>query len=244
MSSRSSNEIKQAEADLKGTRAQLISNRKILSIYRFLYDQGAVSQLEAFKQADNVSRLEALTQRQHLEVLNAQRKFNQSRLQSNYVSASERKQLYARYQTASQELLQIDSRIFDQKQRLAFQTVKAPIAGYIHNLSVQPGELATPNKPSLTLITVDRLQAKINIKDSDIGFVRVGMPIEIRIDSYPFTEYGALQGRIKSIANYSLPPDQSFPFTRFPATVTLQATSLMSRKVNITIFVLVCPYLD
>ena len=227
---RSINEIRQAESDLTGTETQLSSNRDILSRYRLLYSQGAVSELDALKQSDIVSRLEATQRRQELEVFNAQRKFNQSKLQSNFVSASERKQLYNRYQTSAQELYQIDNRIADQTQRLSLQTVKAPIAGSVHNLSVNPGELATPNRPSMTIVSVDRLQVKINIKDSDIGFVRLGMPVEIRIDSYPFTEYGALKGRLTSIASYSLPPDQAFPFTRFTATVALMENSLKTKK--------------
>ena len=227
---RSINEIRQAESDLTGTETQLSSNRDILSRYRLLYSQGAVSELDALKQSDIVSRLEATQRRQELEVFNAQRKFNQSKLQSNFVAASERKQLYNRYQTSAQELYQIDNRIADQTQRLSLQTVKAPIAGSVHNLSVNPGELATPNRPSMTIISVDRLQVKINIKDSDIGFVRLGMPVEIRIDSYPFTEYGALKGRLTSIASYSLPPDQAFPFTRFTATVALMENSLKTKK--------------
>lgn len=227
---RSNNEIRQAEADLTGTGSQLSSNRDILSRYKLLFSQGAVSELDALKQTDIVSRLEATQRRQQLEVLNAQRKRNQSKLQYDFVSASERKQLYNRYQTSAQELYQINNRIADQTQRLSLQTVKAPIAGSVHNLSVNPGELATPNRPSLTIISVDRLQVKINIKDSDIGFVRLGMPVDIRIDSYPFTEYGALKGRLTSIASYSLPPDQAFPFTRFIATVAISENSLKTKK--------------
>ena len=108
--------------------------------------------------------------------------------------------------------------------------VRAPIDGFVHNLSVADGEMATPNRPSLSLISDGKMRVKISIKDSEIGFVKVGMPAEIRIDSYPFTEYGAIKGKLTNIGKYSIPPDQAFPFTRFPATVEIESNVLETKK--------------
>ena len=102
--------------------------------------------------------------------------------------------------------------------------------GTIHALAINKGELATPNSPSLVIIANGSLEASIDIKDSEIGFVKEGMRTEIRIDSYPFTEYGSLTGFISSISTFSLPPDQSFPYTRFTASVRLEQQSLLSKK--------------
>ena len=74
------------------------------------------------------------------------------------------------------------------------------------------------------------MRVKIFIKDSEIGFVKVGIPAEVRIDSYPFTEYGAIKGKLTSIGQYSLPPDQAYPFTRFPATVEMESNVLETKK--------------
>ena len=82
----------------------------------------------------------------------------------------------------------------------------------------------------MVIIANGSLEASIDIKDSEIGFVKEGMRTEIRIDSYPFTEYGSLTGFISSISTFSLPPDQSFPYTRFTASVRLEQQSLLSKK--------------
>jgi len=227
---RSAYEKKQAEADLRGTSTQLQSNRNILRRYQQLYSQGAISELDALRQADNVEKLRSQEDRQRLEVLSAERKTRQTTIQSSYITALDRKQTFNRYLTAAQEYLQVENRIADQKYRLSLQVVRAPIDGYVHNLSIGNGELATPNKPSLTLISDGKMKVKLFIKDSEIGFVKVGMPAEIRIDSYPFTEYGAIKGKLTSIGKYSIPPDQAFPFTRFPATVELASNVLETKK--------------
>jgi len=227
---RSNFETKQAEADLRGTTTQLKTNENILSRYQQLYSQGAIAEIEALRQADNVEKLRAQQDRQRLEILSAERKSKQTTIQGSYISALDRKQTFTRYLTAAQEFLQVENRIADQQYRLTLQVVRAPIDGYVHNLSIANGELASPNRPSLSLISDGKLRVKIFIKDSEIGFVKVGMPAEIRIDSYPFTEYGAIKGKLASIGQYSLPPDQAYPFTRFPATVEIRSNVLETKK--------------
>ena len=227
---RSNFETKQAEADFRGTTTQLKTNENILSRYQQLYSQGAIAEIEVLRQADNVEKLRAQQDRQRLEILSAERKSKQTTIQGSYISALDRKQTFTRYLTAAQEFLQVENRIADQQYRLTLQVVRAPIDGYVHNLSIANGELATPNRPSLSLISDGKLRVKIFIKDSEIGFVKVGMPAEVRIDSYPFTEYGAIKGKLTSIGQYSLPPDQAYPFTRFPATVEMESNVLETKK--------------
>ena len=227
---RSKNEKQQAIADLNGTTSQLETNKNILKRYQTLSSQGAIAELDAMKQEDNVKKLSAQQERQKLEVLNADRKIKQAIIQNSYITALDKKQTFTRYITASQEYLQVKNRIADQQYRSSLQLVRAPIDGYVHNLSIANGEIATPNKPSLSLISIANMRAKIFIKDSEIGFIKVGMPAEIRIDSFPFTEYGAIKGKITNIGRYSLPPDQATPFTRFPANVELDNNILQTKK--------------
>jgi HlyD family secretion protein len=227
---RSNNEKQQAIADLKGTTSQLETNKNILKRYQTLSSQGAIAEIDAMKQEDNVKKLSAQQERQKLEVLNADRKIKQANIQNSYITALDKKQTFTRYLTASQEYLQVKNRIADQQYRSSLQIVRAPIDGYVHNLSIANGEIATPNKPSLSLISIGNMRAKLFIKDSEIGFIKVGMPAEIRIDSFPFTEYGAIKGKVTSIGTYSLPPDQATPFTRFPANVELDNNILKTKK--------------
>ncbi len=41
----------------------------------------------------------------------------------------------------------------------------------------------------------------------DIGFVQVGRPADISIDSFPATDFGVLLGTVKGIGSDALPPD-------------------------------------
>ena len=52
------------------------------------------------------------------------------------------------------------------------------------------------------------------------------MDAEIRLDAFPFTQYGSLKGKVLSIGDEVLPPDQMNAMPRFPAYVKLNKQKL------------------
>lgn len=81
----------------------------------------------------------------------------------------------------------------------------------------------------MKLVPDDELVARLYIPNKDIGFVRTGQDVDIRIDSYPFSEYGDLKGKLTRVGSDSLPPNDTYQYVRFPAEVTLQEQKLVSR---------------
>jgi len=45
----------------------------------------------------------------------------------------------------------------------------------------------------------------------DIGFIKIGMPVSIKIDTYDFQKYGILRGTVKSISKNSIVDEQLGP---------------------------------
>jgi HlyD family secretion protein len=72
----------------------------------------------------------------------------------------------------------------------------------------------------------DGLVAKVYLTNKDIGFVKEGMPVDVRIDSFPFSEFGDVKGELVWIGSDALPPEQMRQFYSFPAKVRLQKQSL------------------
>ena len=87
----------------------------------------------------------------------------------------------------------------------------------------------------LKIVPSNNLQASIEIPNRDIGFVKVGQPVSVSIDSFPSGEFGYIQGTLSTIGSDSLPPDQDSPQVYFPATVSLKQQVVESgeQKLNI-----------
>ena len=75
----------------------------------------------------------------------------------------------------------------------------------------------------MKIVPYENLQASVEIPSRQIGFVNVGMPVDISIDSFPATDFGVLEGEVKSIGSDALPPSQQDNRSeyQFPALIKL-----------------------
>ena len=64
--------------------------------------------------------------------------------------------------------------------------------------------------------------------NKDIGFVKQGQKAKIRIDAFPFTRYGELDGSVTYFGADALPPDKNANFYRFPIKLKLAKSYLDS----------------
>ncbi len=81
--------------------------------------------------------------------------------------------------------------------QLAQLTLTSPITGIVSSRSGHPGETAAPGVPLLTLANLDQVTLVLYIPENQIGRVRVGQPVEVRVDSFPDRLF---QGRVVAIA--------------------------------------------
>lgn len=125
-------------------------------------------------------------------------------------------------------LAEIQSQLSQAQLTLRYQELKAPVAGTVFELKAHtPGFVANSSEPILKIVPSENLVAKVFITNHDIGFVKEGMKVDVRIDSFPFSEYGDIKGTLVSIGSDALPPDQIRPFYSFPAKVKIDQQYLV-----------------
>lgn len=90
-----------------------------------------------------------------------------------------------------------------------------------------PGFVASPSQPMLKIVPKDALTAKVFITNRDIGFVKAGMDVDVRIDSFPFSELGDVKGKLVWVGSDALQLDDVYPFYRYLAKVRLEKQSLL-----------------
>ena len=93
--------------------------------------------------------------------------------------------------------------------------------------SFTPGFVANTSEPVLKIVPSDNLKAKVFITNKDIGFIKTGMKVDVRLDTFPFSEFGDVKGTVESIGSDSLPADQTHPYERFPATIKLDKQNVI-----------------
>lgn len=88
--------------------------------------------------------------------------------------------------------------------------VKAPQTGRIAKKSVDIGKYVQPGQPVLSLVT-EQVWVIANFKETDIDKIKIGQPVEIRVDAYPGVKF---KGRVNSFqagtgAVFSLLPPEN-----------------------------------
>lgn len=127
----------------------------------------------------------------------------------------------------NKRIAEIDSQLSQTQLSLRYSELIAPANGTVFDLQAHtPGFVANTSQSILKIVPDDALTAKVFITNRDIGFVKVGMDVDVRIDSFPFSEFGDVKGTLEWIGSDALPPDQIHPYYRFPAKVKLQRQSL------------------
>jgi hemolysin D len=86
--------------------------------------------------------------------------------------------------------------------RVRAYTLRAPVAGVVQQLTVHTlGAIVTPAQRLLEIVPEqERLEVEALIENRDIGFVHQGQRAEIKVDAFPFTRYGVIDGSLAEIS--------------------------------------------
>jgi HlyD family secretion protein len=82
-------------------------------------------------------------------------------------------------------------------------TIRAPAAARIEALDLRPGDLLAPSATAVTLVEDDQLYVRIYVPETELGHIRVGMTVQIRVDSFPKETFPGVVQHINSVGEYS-----------------------------------------
>jgi multidrug efflux pump subunit AcrA (membrane-fusion protein) len=143
----------------------------------------------------NYTRLKNLWQdgigtRQNLDQANTQQKLSWQqwkKTQANYQNLSDRLQT---------EFRQAKNQVAQQQQSASDFTIKAPFASRIYNINTEVGQYVSPSNWIFDIGNPTAFEAKIDIDESDIGWVAVGQVVLLTSDAWP---QDTLRGTIQRI---------------------------------------------
>ncbi len=112
----------------------------------------------------------------------------------------------------------------------------APAAGRLIGIAErQSGELLPPGQPLARVLPEGPLVARVRIGNQSMGRVREQQVVKLKLDAYPYQEYGALAGRLARVALLPAPArDESAAGPPgYDATITLDPANRLSRGVEL-----------
>ena len=95
-------------------------------------------------------------------------------------------------------------------QKTELQKLVSPIDGVVQQLAVHTvGGVVTPAQPLLMVVPQDHpVEVEAQLENRDIGFVKEGQPVELKIETFPFTLYGTIPGKVLTVSDDAVPLDK------------------------------------
>ena len=120
-------------------------------------------------------------------------------------------------------------------QRDRLMTLRAPVAGTVQQLAVHTeGGVVTPAQALLAVVpSEEALEIEASVLNKDIGFVRPGQQVTVKVESFPYTRYGYLTGKVTSIS-HDAAQDEKLGLV-FPARIHLERSSLQIDGVKVNL---------
>jgi hemolysin D len=142
------------------------------------------------------------------------------------------------YREAEAAAVAATQNVLKAEHRTKLQLLTSPVDGVVQQLAVHTvGGVVTSAQPLLVVVPADaRLEIEARVSNQDIGFVRTGQDVEIKVDTFNFTRYGLLHGKVTSLSQDAISRDKSQDKDDKTATGSKESTteqSFYSAKISI-----------
>ncbi len=204
------------EKDSEQIAEQLRSVNKALPSYekQLQATEQELNILEKGFKSGNISRLRVLEMRQKLanieqqiaealgkrSVLEKQAATNEQKIEQ--LLAEAKVKVSDERSKAVSDLSALNARVRSSEAKVSNTVVSSPLKGLVQSVpSTQVGGVIQPGG---TVVEIVPLTGKANFKAKlsprDIGFVREGQPVRIKVDAFDYSRFGALQGKVENIS--------------------------------------------
>lgn len=203
-------EIEQQAAEIQAARATVASLKESLPIarqlsadYKRLLDKAIVGKhawLEK-EQARMDQERELLVQQAHVLELLAAKKEAERR--QNSILAQTRRAMLDLQHESEQKAAALAQELKKAEQRNRLTRLTAPVDGTVQQLAIHTdGGVVTEAQPLMVIVPSDQpVEVEAMLENKDIGFVRPGQEVEIKVETFTFTKYGVVHGTVISISN-------------------------------------------
>lgn len=116
--------------------------------------------------------------------------------------AQYRRGLFEELTKAEQKAAGLGQDVIKAQERTGLQLLTAPVDGVVQQLVVHTvGGVVTPAQALAVVVPMEsRLEIEAMVSNHDIGFVSAGQEAEIKVDTFNFTRYGLLHGRVIGVS--------------------------------------------
>lgn len=112
------------------------------------------------------------------------------------------------------EISELNEAVLRLQARVDRLEIKAPIRGHVLDMRIKNvGQVIQPGALLMQIVANEaKLEAEVRILPRDIGFVREGQPVNLRVTSYDYSRFGFVKGTLKKVGASSIVGDDKISY--------------------------------
>ncbi|WP_421657304.1 HlyD family type I secretion periplasmic adaptor subunit [Leptothermofonsia sp. ETS-13] len=214
------------------TREQALSSLK---------GSGAVPQLdyiraqdEVINARDRVVSIEKEIDAQRERVAQAEEAFQGAKSTATGLGSQRQSEILTQLAKRREELTDITGKLASAKKQRDKEILEAPFDGTVYNIKATRGPVQSGEELLSMLPKGERLVLDTKVLNRDIGFIREGMRAKVKLATFPYQEFGIVDGVVEKVSpNAILEKDVGLVF---PVRIQLnkQAINVRGKEVELT----------
>lgn len=151
---------------------------------------------------DQVGSLERDIAAQAQTIQQAEQAYQAAQSAAQELGSTRQSQILAQLNQRREELTTIQGQLEQVRKQAELETIKAPIAGTIYNIQATTGEGTIEQGEELLSILPEgeNLMLEVKVLNRDIGFISEGMRAKVKIATFPFQEFGTIEGTVLQVS--------------------------------------------
>ncbi len=195
------------------TNAQNLKNRKA-EIEKQLPNANPVDKLRLQNELSNIDQritsADSAVLGQNQQLLQSQSALAQAQNQSQTQTAETNSAFNNQIIASEKRIIELENNLVKAKQILAQTTIAAPVDGTVLSLTVKTIGGVVNAGQQLAQIVPEKAPLYIDaaLDNQDIGFVKPGQRVVVKVATYPFQRYGYLEGTVENISPDAIQDDK------------------------------------
>lgn len=196
-------EIFSANASVGALQKTLPISRRLAEDYKTLLEQQFVPRHAYLEKQQALLDLERDLTVQQGRVIELKATKKEAERRREGILAQTRRAMLDLQQQSEQKVSSLTQEVRKAAQRDHLMRLTAPVDGTVQQLAIHTvGGVVTAAQPLMVIVPKDQpVEVEAMLENKDIGFVRAGQAVTVKVETFTFTKYGVVGGEVVSVSS-------------------------------------------
>ncbi len=149
---------------------------------------------------DKVESLQKDIASQAQEIRQAEQAYQAALSQAQRLASERQSEILTQINKRKEELTNVSGQLEQATKQKDGETIKAPVAGTIYKIKATKGPVQAGEELLSILPEGEEMLLEVKVLNRDIGFIREGMKAKVKMATFPFQEFGTINGQVVQIS--------------------------------------------